>query len=209
MSEFLMDAKNIGVNGKALDKVSDPQIYTFDTSGTYTMEKWSKGDLCKITASTTSQLTINKGFDTTELNYVWVKNSSPVIQHVIRSAQTFWASPGQKVKFYLDGTTLVWASGGWELRYIDWSNTATVPPSSILRPTDLIGLYEVVYSNSTSFGRGIVSPLRIQDTGELAQGPTFSAATTIRPTWEPSGPYFYTQDSGYDIKELRFWHNPA
>jgi hypothetical protein len=184
-------------------------LVTVTTSQTVSIETVEKTVIIPDTVATSLDITISAGAGIDETHGIWIKNKSDEIQHVLYSTQTFWVSPGQKVKFYLDGTTLVWASGGWELRYIDWSNTATVPPSSILRPTDLIGLYEVVYSNSTSFGRGIVSPLRIQDTGELAQGPTFSAATTIRPTWEPSGPYFYTQDSGYDIKELRFWHNPA
>jgi hypothetical protein len=184
---------------------------TIDDDYTYTTQRNLMTYLVCDGLSVDITITVTDGgFDERSRFKVVNKDSTyKVIVQDDTDLKPYWVMPSQSVDFYDVGTTLVWASGGWELRYINWANTATLPPSSILRPSDLVGLYEVVYGNSTTFGNGIVSPLRIQDSSQQAEGPNFSTSSTIRPTWNPAGPYFYTQNSTYDIKELRSWHDPA
>jgi len=169
---------------------------------------WVTVDASSITVADKT-LTVSQGGEAGIMNRLKFVGSDTVKTIVTDGTLTFWVEPGQVVDFYLKGTTLKWASAGWETIYDDSTNTSqtvNVSSGNIGGAVSIGEKYQVIAVNGA------------------ARDASFSATTVIRfLTEDQRGAYIagtsyiiYDQSEGaigiggsttYDVIGVQRWHN--
>lgn len=85
----------------------------------YTINKESKEEhLLFDSFSADVTLALTKGTGASISNRLKVTNDDPTYKLIVTGGtNTYWVMPGQTVSFIFKGTSLVWASAGWETRW--------------------------------------------------------------------------------------------
>jgi hypothetical protein len=181
-------------------------LVTVTTSQTVSIETVEKTIVVPSSVTTSLDITLSAGAGIDETHGIWIKNKSDEIQHVLYSTQTFWVSPGQKVKFYLDGTTLVWASGGWERTFTDLSATTNITLETALnKPVVPNTTYRAIIFIAGAYFHAIMRT----DTTSDVQVRDFVDGTSWA-SWEYTPTrQFQVNAAGWNIKYIDIWHDPA
>ena len=143
------------------------------------------------------------GFD--ERSRFKVLNNDPTYKIIMTDGTlTFWVAPGQVVDFYLKGTTLMWASAGWETVWDEPTNTS----ASVTLPTALVtGIYQIkIYSSAFTDNRVAIFDVDLLNGSTKAQGVWASGYQNV---YTYSTKVISTTLAGYNPKRVSFWHDQA
>ena len=146
------------------------------------------------------------GFD--ERSRFKVLNNDPTYKIIMTDGTlTFWVAPGQVVDFYLKGTTLVWASAGWERlwkqdSYADyWINN-----TALSKPVVAGNRYEFIVWEAAN-GASWTHIITINNTAVVSYGQWSASAQWTKYTGSNSTSRFETNFGGYRANEVSLWHN--
>ena len=170
-----------------------PDFQEITATGSYTIDPQIKEAVLDASATTsTITITISGGTHPSGnagiMNRVKIVGSDTVKTIVTDGTLTFWVEPKQVVDFYLKGTTLMWASVGWEAIFIDDTPSSRyIPNASLLRPYDNTKRYSGTVVNSGAASLTVIF------------NPNASA------TQDTTGSnYLNDNEPLYDYSELRF-----
>jgi hypothetical protein len=151
-------------------------------------------------------LTVTKGAGVTEANYIRIRNKSNDYKVIVSGDTTYWLTK-QTTDFRFDGTTLVWASGGWETLYLDESSVSTVvEEGSLLRAVENNKKYKFRYfepgqSTDWAYEFWVVDKTRKSKNAQNS--------AVAYPQWDGPNIRFDTAYSGFVAREVQIWHDPA
>jgi len=143
------------------------------------------------------------GFD--ERSRFKVLNNDPTYKIIMTDGTlTFWVEPGQVVDFYLKGTTLMWASAGWELM---WTGSQLTNLNETALTRLVIDADKQVYElNGLTSGKSYSFSIRTVSSSTRCD--SMYSSVSSRFSWNSSsnrsfGPVNLT------MKDIRLWHDAA
>ena len=210
LSKFIEDNNTVTQFERIFKLIDSLVIARTDISTDYAYTTTAQYMSYLVIDGLSSDITItvtDGGFD--ERSRFKVLNNDPTYKIIMTDGTlSFWVAPGQVVDFYLKGTTLMWASGGWETIYYDLANiAASVLQTALFRDVQDNTKYEVVVQATLGTYTG---QLNVIDKTIDARTPSMIDSATRNSIWDFSALAFLNGGGAtYPIKIIRQWHDAS
>jgi len=190
-----------------------PDFQEITATGSYTVDPQIKEAVLDASATTsTITITISGGTHPSGnagiMNRVKIVGSDTVKTIVTDGTLTFWVEPGQVVDFYLKGTTLMWASGAWELLWEDSTNTVqdvSLSLQNIGGSVEIGDIYKITAGVSTNLDAGYTGVIEILYLTDYQYPDVAPPRFRINNTLGTFG----SDTSSLRPKKLTKWHNAS